>query len=67
MKCGLPDVVQAGLLLAMIPKNQLAPCGISFIEVDGSKLLTWELVANRLIVEHKTLNFPKPGSKYLIQ
>jgi hypothetical protein len=26
------------------------------------KLLTWELVANRLVAEHKTLKVPKPGN-----
>jgi hypothetical protein len=26
------------------------------------KLLTWELVANRLVAEHETVKVPKPGN-----
>jgi hypothetical protein len=62
MICGLPDIVQVGLLLAKIPKtSSLHAAAASWRSMDP-KLLTWELVANRLVAEHKTLKVPKPGS-----
>jgi gag-polypeptide of LTR copia-type len=61
MKCGLQDIVQVGLLLAKIPKTSSLHAAASLRSMDP-KLLTWELVANRLVAEHKTLKVPKPGN-----
>jgi gag-polypeptide of LTR copia-type len=61
MKCGLPDIVQVGLLLARIPKTISLHAAAASLRSMDPKLLIWELVANRLIAEHKTLPVPKPG------
>jgi hypothetical protein len=61
MKCGLPDIIQVGILLAKSPKpNSLHAAAASLRSMDPV-ILTWELVANRLVAEHKTL-IPKPGN-----
>jgi gag-polypeptide of LTR copia-type len=62
MKCGLPDIVQAGLLLAKIPKTSSLHAAAASLRSMDPKLLTWELVANRLVAVHKTLKVPKPGN-----
>ena len=62
MKCGLPDIVQVGLLLAKIPKTSSLHAAAASLRSMDPKLLTWELVANRLVAEHKTLKVPKPGN-----
>jgi hypothetical protein len=62
MKCGLPDIVQVGILLAKIPKTSSLHAAAASLRSMDPKLLTWELVANRLVAEHKTLRFPKPGN-----
>jgi gag-polypeptide of LTR copia-type len=61
MKCGLPDIVQVGLLLAKSPKTSSLHAAAASLRSMDPKLLTWELVANRLVAEHKTLKVPKPG------
>jgi gag-polypeptide of LTR copia-type len=65
MKCGLPDIVQVGLLLAKFPTTSSLHAATASLRSMDPKLLTWELVANRLVAEHKTLKVPKPGN-YMI-
>jgi hypothetical protein len=67
MKCGLPDIVQVGLLLTKIPKTCSLHATAASLRSMDPKLLTWELVANRLVTEHKTLKVPKPGHNLKIQ
>jgi gag-polypeptide of LTR copia-type len=55
MKCGLPDIVQVGLLLAKIPKTSSLHAAAAWLRSMDPKLLTWELVANRLVAEHNAL------------
>jgi hypothetical protein len=62
MNCGLPDIVQVGLLLAKIPKTSSLHAAAASLRSMDPKLLTWELVANRLVAEHKTQKVPKPGN-----
>jgi gag-polypeptide of LTR copia-type len=62
MKCGLPDIVQVGLLLANIPKTSSLHAAAASLRSMDPKILTWELVANRLVAEHKTLKVPKAGN-----
>jgi hypothetical protein len=62
MKCGLPDIVQVGLLLANIPKISSLHAAAASLRSMDPKVLTWELVTNRLVTEHKTLKVPKPGN-----
>jgi gag-polypeptide of LTR copia-type len=62
MKCGLPDIVQVGLLLAKLPKTSSLHAAAASLRSMDPKLLTWELVENRLVAEHKTLKVPKPGN-----
>jgi hypothetical protein len=47
MKCGLPDIVQVGLLLAKIPKTSLLHAAAASMRSKDPKLRTWEPVANR--------------------
>jgi hypothetical protein len=49
MKRGLPDIVQVGLLLAKIPKTSSLHAAAALLRSMDPKLLTWELVANRLV------------------
>jgi hypothetical protein len=51
MKSGLPDIVQVGLLLAKIPKASSLYAAAASLRSMDPKLLTWELVANRLVAE----------------
>jgi hypothetical protein len=62
MKCGLLDIVQVGLLLAKIPQTSSLHAAAASLRSMDLKLLTWELVANRLVAEHKTLKVSKPGN-----
>jgi gag-polypeptide of LTR copia-type len=62
MNCGLPYIVQVGLLLAMIPKTSSLHAAAASLRSMDPKLLTWELVANRLVAEHKSRKVPKPGN-----
>jgi hypothetical protein len=62
MKCGVPDVVQVGLLLAKIPKTSSLHATAASLRSMDPNLRTWELAANRLVAEHKTLTVPKPGN-----
>jgi hypothetical protein len=62
MKCGLPDIVQVGPLLAKIPKTSSLHAAAASLRSMDPKLLTWELVANRLAAEHEPLKVPKPGN-----
>jgi hypothetical protein len=62
IKCGLPDIVQVGLLLAKLPKTSSLHAAAASLRSMDPKLLTWELVENRLVAEHKTLKVPKPGN-----
>jgi hypothetical protein len=56
------DIVQVGLLLAKIPKTISLHAAAASLRSMDPKLLTWELVANRLDAEHKNLKVPKPGN-----
>jgi hypothetical protein len=62
MKCGLPDIFQVGLLLAKIPKTSSLHAAAASLRSMDPKLLTRELVANRLVTEHKTLKVPNSGN-----
>jgi hypothetical protein len=62
MKCGLPDIVLVGLLLTKIPKTSSLHAAAASLRSMDPKLLTWELMANRLVAEHKTLKVPNPGN-----
>jgi hypothetical protein len=62
MKCGSPDIVPVGLRLAKIPKTSSLHAAAASLRSMDPKLLTWELVANRLVAEHKTQKVPKPGN-----
>jgi hypothetical protein len=62
MKCGSPDMVPVGLRLAKIPKTSSLQAAAASLGSMDPNLLTWELVANRLVAEHKTLKVPKPGN-----
>jgi gag-polypeptide of LTR copia-type len=62
MKCGLPDIVQVGLLLAKIPKTSSLHAAAASLRSMDPKLLSWEFAANRLVAEQKTLKVPKPGN-----
>jgi hypothetical protein len=44
-KCGLPYIVQVGLLLASIPKTSSFHAATASLRSMDPKLLTWELVA----------------------
>jgi hypothetical protein len=61
-KCGLADIVQVGLLLAKIPKTSSLHASAASLRSMDHKLLTWELVVNRLVAERKTLKVPKTGN-----
>jgi gag-polypeptide of LTR copia-type len=65
MKCGLPDIVRVGLLLTKFPKTSSLHAAAASLRSIDPKLLTWELVANRLVAEHKTLKVPKPGNNLI--
>jgi hypothetical protein len=62
MKCGLPDIVKVGLLLGKIPKTSSLHAAAASLRAMDPKLLTWELVSNRFVAEHKSLKVPKPGN-----
>jgi hypothetical protein len=62
MKRGLLDIVQVGLLLSKIPKTSSLHAAAASLRSMDPKLLLWDLVANRLVAEHKTLKVPKPGN-----
>jgi hypothetical protein len=65
MKCGLPDIVQVGLLQAKFPKTSSLHAAAASLRSMDPKLLTWELVANRLVAEHKPLKVAKPGNNLI--